>query len=208
MTFYSENEFFNYIMEKKLDSEFWSNRWKEGQTGWDVGEVSAPFIPFFESLSDRSIRILIPGCGNGYEGEYLWKNGFHNVHILDISDWPLANFQKRVPDFRSEQLICADFFSLNEKFDLVIEQTFFCALDPSLRRKYVEQMHQIIQPGGMLAGLMFNFPLTDEGPPFGGSIAEYKRLFSGKFEIIQLDEARNSIKPRLGRELWVELKRI
>ncbi len=194
--------------DKKLDADFWTNRWKEGQTGWDVGEVSAPFIPFFESLKDKSIHILIPGCGNGYEGEYLWRNGFNNVHILDISELPLQNFRARVPDFPKEQLICMDFFALNKRFDLVLEQTFFCALDPELRNAYVEKMHDIIYPGGMLVGLMFNFALTDEGPPFGGSVDEYNELFSAKFEIIQMNEALNSIKPRLGRELWVEIKRI
>ncbi len=190
-----------------LDRSYWSERWREGQTGWDVGEVSTPFLKLFESLTDKQKRILIPGCGNGYEGEYLWKNGFQNVFILDISEIPLAHFKKRAPDFPDDHLLCEDFFKLNQKFDLIIEQTFFCALNPSLRKNYVNKMFDLLYPGGKLAGLLFNFPLTNEGPPFGGSKEEYLSLFGEKFEIKELHEALDSIKPRLGRELWIEFIR-
>ena len=53
---------------------------------------------------------------------------------------------------------------------------------------------------------MFNFPL-DAGPPFGGSVEEYKVLFSDKFEIEIMEECHNSIEPRSGSELWVSFRR-
>ncbi len=187
-----------------LDRFYWSERWREGQTAWDVGGVSTPFLKLFESLTDKQMRILIPGCGNGYEGEYLWKHGFQNVFILDISEIPLNLFKKRVPDFPHDHLLCEDFFKLNQKFNLIIEQTFFCALNPSLRKNYADKMADMLFPGGTLTGLLFNFPLTNEGPPFGGKKEEYLSLFQEKFEIKELHEAMDSIKPRLGRELWFE----
>lgn len=190
-----------------IDKQYWSKRWKEGQTGWDVGNVSTPFLSFFDKLENEDINILIPGCGNGYEGEYLWKNGFRNVSILDFAELPLQQFKNRVPEFPDSQLICQDFFELTGKYDLILEQTFFCALDPILRKKYVEKMYELLKPGAILTGLLFNFSLTDEGPPFGGSLEEYVDLFSGNFEIIQMTEALDSIKPRSGREFWIELKR-
>jgi thiopurine S-methyltransferase len=191
----------------RFDRHYWAERWKARQTGWDIGNVSDPFVEFFDSLSDQNLKILIPGGGNGYEGEYLWKKGFRNVHILDIVQQPLINLKGRVPDFPEEQLLCADFFTLNERFDLVIEQTFFCALDPELRSSYVKKMHEIITPGGKLAGLLFNFPLTEEGPPFGGSEQAYLELFSPYFSIQRMSVAENSIAPRKGRELWFEMTR-
>jgi SAM-dependent methyltransferase len=190
-----------------LDRNYWTKRWEEGATGWDVGNISTPFVDFFERLSDKNQRILIPGCGNGYEGEYLWRKGFHNVFILDISEIPLALFKQRVPDFPQDHLLCNDFFELNENFDLIIEQTFFCALNPTLRKNYVSKMSELLLSGGKLAGLLFNFPLTHEGPPFGGSKEEYSSLFSENFEMKELREALDSIKPRLGRELWFEFIR-
>jgi methyl halide transferase len=191
----------------KFTKEFWAGRWQDGQTGWDIGNVSTPFLDFFASLKDKEIRILIPGGGNGYEGEYLWQQGFSNVYLLDIVEQPLENFKKRVPDFPQQQLICADFFSLTEKFDLIIEQTFFCALDPILRSQYAIKMSEVLSQGSKLAGLLFNFPLTEEGPPFGGDENEYRNLFEPFFYIQRMEVCANSIKPRAGRELWFEMIR-
>jgi len=191
----------------RFTKEFWAGRWHEGQTGWDVGNVSTPFVDFFDALTNKEMRILIPGGGNGYEGEYLWQQGFKNVHLLDIVEQPLENFKKRVPDFPDHQLRCADFFSLDEKFDLIVEQTFFCALDPTLRPKYASKMSEVLSSGSKLAGLLFNFPLTEEGPPFGGDESEYRKLFEPYFDILKMGPCTNSIKPRAGRELWFEVMR-
>ena len=87
-------------------------------------------------------------------------------------------------------------------FDLILEQTFFCALDPNLRKSYVSKMEKMLNPNGKVSGLLFNFPLTEVGPPFGGSIEEYQKLFSGKFKIKTLEKAHNSIKPRADKELF------
>lgn len=187
--------------------EFWSTRWETGETQWDAGSPTAPLAGYIESLEDRDLHILIPGCGSGYEAELLWSKGFHHVYVVDIAEIPLQRFHERNPDFPKDQLICADFFTLDKKFDLVLEQTFYCAIPPTMRDQYVAKMAEIIRPGGKLVGLLFNFPLTEEGPPFGGSEEEYRVRFAPFFELNILQPALNSIKPRLGRELWFEFTR-
>ena len=87
-------------------------------------------------------------------------------------------------------------------FELVIEQTFFCALHPDLRKNYVESMHKILKENGKLAGLFFDFPHTEKGPPFGGNKEEYRKLFQTHFHITTLERSYNSIKPRQGKELF------
>ncbi len=191
----------------RFDKTYWTNRWTNQQTGWDVGKISDPFVAFFSTLHDKDVKILIPGGGNSYEGEYLFEQGFKNVYVLDIVPQPLINLKSRSPHFPDNQLLCADFFALGQTFDLIVEQTFFCALDPVLRQAYVKKMHDILLPGGRLAGLLFNFPLTEEGPPFGGSEEEYRSLFSPYFSLDVLGTAENSIAPRKGRELWFEFTR-
>jgi hypothetical protein len=104
-------------------------------------------------------------------------------------------------------LILGDFFEHKGQYDLVIEQTFFCALIPELRSAYVKKMNQLLATKGELCGVMFNHPLTEQGPPFGGSVEEYQDYFEPYFEIETLEPCKNSIKPRLGNELWVELIR-
>lgn len=187
--------------------EFWSARWENGETGWDAGAPTTPLAEYINSLENRQLNILIPGCGSGYEAELLWTRGFKNVWVIDLAEIPLKQFKQRNPDFPQEQLICGDFFNLDKTFDLVLEQTFYCAIPPSMRDQYVAKMAEIIVPGGKLTGLLFNFPLTEEGPPFGGSEEEYRKRFAPFFELKILQPALNSIKPRLGRELWFEFTR-
>ena len=191
----------------ETEQTFWHTRWEKSETGWDIGDISTPLREYFDQLTDKNLRILIPGCGNSYEGEYLWKKGFRNVVLTDLSPIPLANFAHRNPDFPKDQLICSDFFALEQTFDLIVEQTFFCAIPPTMRDDYAEKMHSLLSPGGHLAGLYFNFPLTHEGPPYGGSEEEYRKRFSARFEIEKMHAAPNSIKPRAGRELWVEMRK-
>jgi methyl halide transferase len=196
-----------YLYQMEINAVYWEQRWQAGQTGWDVGYATPAIVAFCAGIQDRGLKILVPGAGNGYEAEYLWKEGFRNLDIVDLSQTALSSFQARVPDFPPAQLVHGDFFDLLGPYDLVIEQTFFCALHPRLRRAYVDHMLRILRPGGVLAGLLFDFPLTEEGPPFGGSKEEYFGLFTSGFEIRSLDRCTSSIAPRAGRELWLEVEK-
>lgn len=190
------------MMKNKLDQNYWEERYANHETGWNIGYASTPIKTYIDQLKDKTQKILIPGAGNSFEAEYLWKLGFKNVYILDIAKQPLDNFKNRVTDFPENQLLHYDFFELDTTFDLILEQTFFCALDPQLRKRYGDKMHQLLNSNGKLAGLLFDFDLTAFGPPFGGSLIEYKALFGEKFHIKQLDKAYNSIKERHGKELF------
>lgn len=186
----------------KLNSNYWEERYQNNETGWNVGEITAPLKEYIDQIDDKTIRILIPGAGNGYELEYLIQNGFENSYVVDFAPTPLENIQKRLPELDSEHLIQSDFFELKGQYDLIIEQTFFCAIDPELRKSYVQKMKSLLKPTGKLVGLLFQFPLTEVGPPFGGSVEEYKNLFGNDFTIKTLETAYNSIKPRKGNELF------
>src|SRR5699024_756864 len=139
------------------------------------------------------------------EAEYLFHNGFSNVFVADISTYPLENFKNRVPEFPDSHIIHSDFFELTGHYELIIEQTFFCALDPSLRTRYVDKMHELLRPNGKLVGLLFQFPLHSSGPPYGGSAADYRQLFEKKFNVEIMAPAYNSIPPRAGRELFIKM---
>jgi SAM-dependent methyltransferase len=189
---------------KTLDASYWQSRYLEGQTGWDLGAPSTPLKEFIDQLTDKDLRILIPGAGNSYEAEYLFTKGFNNVFVVDFAAAPLAAFANRVPGFPESQLIQKDFFQLEGQFDLILEQTFFCAINPSLRSGYARHMHHLLKPGGTLAGLLFDCEMEKEGPPFGGNRAEYLAYFSPLFDLKRFESAQNSIAPRAGRELFME----
>ena len=187
---------------KKLNPKYWQNRYETNDDIWDVGEITTPLKEYIDQIEDKSVKILIPGCGNGYEFEYLINNGFENSFVIDYAQIPIDNLKKRMPNCDARHLIQSDFFEHEGTYDLIIEQTFFCALNPDLRSKYVQKMLSLLSPKGKLIGLFFQFPLTEAGPPFGGSKEEYLKLFSTNFEIKTLETAYNSIKPREGKELF------
>ena len=113
---------------------------------------------------------------------YLQKRILQKVYVMDLARQPLENIKAEIPEIPASQLISGDFFDLElQDFDLILEQTFFCALNPELRKNYVQKMLQLLKPGGKLAGLLFDFPLTLNGPPFGGSPKEYEELFNPTF---------------------------
>jgi len=168
-----------------------------------MGHPSPPITDYIDQLENKESAILIPGCGNAYEAEYLHQKGFTNFKVLDIAQEPLDNLQQRIPELKPEQLVCSDFFHHEGQYDLILEQTFFCAIDPVLRATYVEHAVQLLKPGGKLAGLLWSVELNKDKPPFGGSDTEYSALFTPHFDIITMEDAYNSISPRAGRELFV-----
>lgn len=143
-------------MAQFLSEEYWESRYKDQQTGWDIGEVSKPIKEYIDQLDNKELRILIPGCGNGYEGEYLFYKGFHNVTLLDFADLPLKNFKVRNPDFPDDHLIVGDFFKHEGEYDLILEQTLFCAIDPSKRGDYVRKAFELLADNGRISGVLFN----------------------------------------------------
>ena len=188
---------------EKLDRDYWTNRYKNNTAKWDLGKPSTPIAEYIDQLTNKELKILIPGCGNSYEAEYLFKMGFTNVFLIDLSPEPLAKFKLRNPKFPQNQLIVGDFFDHHGSYDLILEQTFFCAINPSLRNKYTEKMNQLLKSGGKLVGLLFNCHFENEGPPFGGDRNEYLPLFEPYFRIKAFDIALNSIPQRSNRELFI-----
>ncbi|MBK8340522.1 MAG: methyltransferase domain-containing protein [Flavobacteriales bacterium] len=190
-----------------LDRTYWETRYANQETGWDTGAVTTPLKEYFDQLTEKGLRILIPGGGRAYEAEYLHRAGFTNVHVIDLTDAPFNDLLARCPEFPKAHLHVGDFFAHKGQYDLIIEQTFFCALDPAMRERYVEHMHTLLKPGGQLVGLLFNDPLNADRPPFGGDREIYLPLFSRRFPDLRLDPCHNSIAPRAGRELWLRALR-
>jgi SAM-dependent methyltransferase len=189
----------------KLDAGYWSERYLQQDTGWDAGSITTPLKAYIDQLTNKDLKILIPGAGNAHEAEYLFNAGFKQVFICDLAPEPLANFLKRCPGFDPDHLLLQDFFDLKNGFDLIVEQTFFCALDPSLRPAYFEKMEELLNPGGHLVGLLFNDVLNTDKPPFGGNKEEYLGYIPASLSIKTFEPAYNSIKPREGRELFINL---
>lgn len=204
------------------DAQYWDQRYSSDNTTWDMRQVSPPLEAYFSQLQNKQVSILIPGCGNSYEAAWLLDHDFTSITLIDISEVLTARLRglfAAIPD-PPLQILTGDFFQITGQYDLIIEQTFFCALDPSLRERYITHMHSLLRPGGKLIGLLFDqnfvgasslapprsFPSLcsgiSSGPPFGGHKTEYQNLLEKKFTLRTLAPCYNSLSPRAGSELF------
>jgi len=113
--------------------------------------------------------------------------------------------QIKTPSFPKEQLINSNFFEHQGQYDLIVEQTLFCALPPEKREAYAVKMHELLKPSGKLVGLLFDVDQFPHTPPFGGNEKLYRNLFEEHFSVNKMERAHNSIHARQGKELFINL---
>jgi SAM-dependent methyltransferase len=192
--------------ETPLDQNYWDAQYKSNVIGWDLGQISPAIKMYIDTLSAKNSAILIPGCGTTYEAEYLLEQGFTNVTVIDIAPTLVDDLKRKFKSNPNITIVLGDFFQHQGKYDLIIEQTFFCALPPLMRQHYVWKMHQLLSNKGKLAGLLFNRNF-DINPPFGGSKEEYEQLFKAAFYFSKLGISENSIPQRKNSELFFEFEK-
>jgi SAM-dependent methyltransferase len=191
----------------KLDQNYWNERYRTNETGWDLGEVSPPLKAYIDQLTDKNLRILVPGCGNSYEAEYLLDNGFTNITVIDIAPELVETLKSKFRSNENIKIILGDFFNHTAEYDLILEQTFFCALDPNLRKNYADAMAGLLVRGGKLAGVLFCKEFEMQGPPFGGTETEYQALFGDAFNLKIFEPCYNSFAKRADSEIFVILEK-
>ncbi|MFN0049465.1 MAG: methyltransferase domain-containing protein [Cytophagales bacterium] len=186
-----------------LGQNYWDNHYQAEKIGWDLGEVSPPLKAYIDQLENKHARVLIPGCGNTYEAEYLLEKGFTNVTVIDIAPTLVENLRQKFAGNPNISIVLGDFFAHEGEYDLVLEQTFFCAISPTLRQNYADKMRDLLASGGKLAGVMFDKEFEFQGPPFGGCKCKYMGYFEPYFDIKIAEKCYNSAAKRKDEELFV-----
>jgi len=167
-------------MTQDLSSSNWNERYVDGRTGWDRGEPNPQLMEWLEKgIIEEGASIVIPGCGRGHEVIELAKNGFI-VTAVDFAKLPLTILEKELKKHSVQaNLIQQDVLtaSWSEEFDYIYEQTCLCALDPSLRTQYEQQLRKWLKPGGSILALFMQSNREDR-LPYHCSIEDMKILFS------------------------------
>ena len=179
--------------------EFWEKRFRENFTPWDAGRVPSDLERYLRNAGRR--RVLIPGCGSGYEVRAFATAG-HEVLAVDFAPAAVERAQ-RVLGPLSDRVRLADFFEsdLGLPYDLVYERAFLCSLPRPLRPRYAERVAQLLAPQGRIAGFFF-FEDGERGPPFGLKSGELESLLSERFEQIEDKPVSDSIPIFAGKERW------
>lgn len=190
--------------EEEVGPRFWEGLYEKGETGWDQGEPSPGLVDFLSEKKYPPGRILVPGSGRGHDARALAKAGF-GVTGVDAVESAVRQATELARAERLDQIefIQSDFFdlpsSLRGPYDWIFEHTFFCAIDPGFRDRYVEIAADLLKPSGRLLGVFFNIQ-PESGPPFGTTRQELIERFTPRFDLI-FDAVPRSFPNREGKEL-------
>ena len=194
-------------------SEFWNQCYNENNIGWDLGGVTPVFKDWADKLKTKS-KILVPGCGNGYDPLYFSSLG-HEVLAVDFSENAINRIKNKSLEQKINiQTLRCDFFDLNKlidiKFDFIVEYTFFCAIEPTKRIEYSKVVHSLLKKSGLLVALFLPLKkdINEGGPPFSVSKLDIENTFSKKFELIKSFKHPLSIDVRKENEEYFEYKKI
>ena len=79
------------IPKNKFDKNFWKTKYNNDDTGWNIGYTSMSIKTYIYQLTDKALKIVIPGAYNSYDDEYLHFNGLRIVYVLYNSSDTLQN---------------------------------------------------------------------------------------------------------------------
>lgn len=181
-------------------AEFWDTRYRDGVTPWDAGGVPRSLALWLQANPERR-RVLVPGCGSGYEVRAFHAHG-HDVLGIDFSDAAVSAAQRTLGPLAG-LVRQADFFALQGTWDLVYERALMCALPRATWPAWAAKMAELVRPGGVLAGLYY-FDDNTRGPPFGTDQATLDALLVPAFGLGETREvpAEESLPVFRGREHW------
>jgi hypothetical protein len=102
----------------ELGETCWNDQYNAATTDWDFGEISPPLKTYIDQLNNKNLRVLIPGCGNRYEAEYLLKQGFTNVIVIYIAPSLTEKLKNKFFNNENIKTILGDFFNHIGAYDL------------------------------------------------------------------------------------------
>ena len=190
-------------------TQFWVKRWEVGKLPWDLGGIPPDLVSFLTRTQAAPCRVLVPGCGSGYEVRAFHEAG-HEVMALDFSGPAVARAQEVLGPL-GEKVVQGNFFKHDfgtRRFGLVYERGFLCSLPPARWPDYVSRMAELLTPGGRLVGL-FLYGQEPEPPPFPLTEESAAALLGGSFRLLSSTESvGESVPVYRGMERWQEWERI
>ncbi len=206
------NQNIDKITPQVYSPKFWDDLYISQKDNWNLNTPSPVFVHLIEKTNYLTKgKILILGCGKGYDAIYAASKGFE-VTGVDFSEEAIgfANLLKLNEKFDVE-FLCEDFFNLDEKFnnyfDYIFEYVTFCAVDPLQTSDLLKKCACLLKPNGKLITQLFPIDNREDGPPFAVDKDSFFKK-SKKYFLLELyDKNINSVKPRKGKEVLFILKK-
>ena len=191
---------------------FWDWNYNSGVLPWDLDGPT----PVFERLAKAGQftpgRMLVLGAGRGHDARLFARHGFE-VTAVDFSPYAIEAMQQLADPRAPIALLQADIFQLpnelNGRFDLILEYTLFCAIDPRRRVDYADVVARLLKPGGQFVALAFPIITRTGGPPFAVFPNQIIALLSERgFELRQREMPPDSAPGRHGKEELLILQKV
>ena len=193
-------------MEDVSDPKFWDTAYDEKRDGWELGDVTPPIARVLRDEIHGPGRAIVLGCGRGHEVRAAARAGFDVVGV-DFAEQPIADAAKMTPPDLAKRITWsrADIFALEDEaaFDLLIEHTSYCAIDPKRRDEWMRVARKVLKPGGTLLAIFYAHERPG-GPPYSTTREDARAaLERNGFRIERSETPEDSIERRRGAEFLV-----
>lgn len=191
--------------EDSFRTQFWVRRWEREKKPWDLGHIPPNLAAFLARAGQAPARVLVPGCGTGYEVTAFHQAG-HEVEAIDFSG-PAVAHARSVLGLLGDRVIHGNFFKHDfgeRRYGLIYERGFLCSFSPAHWEEYVARMADLLAPGGRLVGL-FLYGHEPEPPPYPLTDETAAAVLGGSFRLVNAETAAaDSVPVYQGKERWQE----
>ncbi|HEY9572702.1 MAG TPA: thiopurine S-methyltransferase [Pusillimonas sp.] len=196
-----------------MDTEFWLQRWRDGQTGFHQTRVMPLLQKYWPALSvPQAGRVLVPLAGKSLDMAWLAGQG-HRVLGVELSALAVEQFfaENNLHPATTDspmgrhyvagniEVICGDIFGLDAATlagcSGFYDRAALIALPPDMRRRYVEQVYGRLPAGCRGLLITLDYPSDQmSGPPFSVDDAEVRALYAGLWDVSGID--RRDVLPK------------
>lgn len=192
--------------ETHMDTDFWLQRWEQGQTGFHQSRVMPLLQKHWPGLDlPADARVLVPLAGKTLDIAWLAEQG-HPVLAVELSPIAVEQFfeeHKLRPDVQATphgtlyragriEFLCGDIFDLDAavltRCTACYDRAALIALTPELRARYVRHVYGQLPVGCRTLLLTLDYPQAEmDGPPFSVPEAEIKTLYGDRWRMERLE---------------------
>jgi SAM-dependent methyltransferase len=166
-----------------------------GKAPWDIGKPQAPIATAANRVTSP---VLDAGCGTGDTTLFLAARG-HRVTGIDFVDEAIRRARLKAAEHGlSAAFLVKDALTLGdwgERFASVIDSGLFHVFSDDDRRRYVQGLARVVEPGGRLFLMCF----SDEEPGTEGprrvSKKELYDAFADGWEVESVQPVRVEVNP-------------
>lgn len=180
------------------ESQYWQQRWQDGQTGWDIGKPHR-LTPKLWQLAQASLdkpqgklAVYVPGCGQAHDAAFFAKLG-HDVVAADFAPGAIAAAKKTYGTLPNMTCVVADAAQCPpeeiDQYDVIFDRAMLCALRPELRDAFLRACLLRLRSGGLFISLPFTKTAGEpgSGPPFEISTVQLRKYFTKSWELVRLE---------------------